>query len=64
VIDDAPAYVARMKHLADAEISWQGVPWSDTQDLNPTTAATCDQEQLEPILRAHAEKRGADVTAV
>src|SRR5256885_52779 len=61
LIDDASAYVARMKNLADAEISWQGVPWSDTRDLSPTTAATCDQDQLEPILRAHAEKHGADV---
>ena len=61
LIDDTSAYVARMKNLADSEISWQGVPWSDTRDLSPTTAATCDQDQLEPILRAHAERRGADV---
>ena len=61
LIDDASAYVARMKNLADREISWQGVPWSDTRDVSPTTAATCDQDQLEPILRGHAERRGADV---
>src|SRR6266540_859145 len=61
LIDDASAYVARMKNLSVAEISWQGVPWSDTHDLSPTTAATCDQDQLEPILRAHAERLGADV---
>jgi 2-polyprenyl-6-methoxyphenol hydroxylase-like FAD-dependent oxidoreductase len=61
LIDDASAYVARMKNLADSEIAWQGVPWSDTSDISPTTAATCDQDQLEPILRGHAEKRGADV---
>ena len=60
-IDDASAYVGRMKNLADSEITWQGVPWSDTSDISPTAAATCDQNQLEPILRAHAEKRGADV---
>jgi putative polyketide hydroxylase len=61
LIDDASAYVARMKNLQDSEIAWQGVPWSDTSDLSPTTAATCDQDQLEPILRAHAERHGADV---
>lgn len=61
LIDDASAYVARMKNLADSQIAWQGIPWSDTRDISPTTAATCDQDQLEPILRAHAERRGADI---
>jgi putative polyketide hydroxylase len=61
LIDDKAAYIARMKNLQDAEIAWQGVPWADTSDLGPTTAATCDQDQLEPILRAHAERQGADV---
>jgi putative polyketide hydroxylase len=61
LVDDRSAYVARMKNLAHSEISWQGVPWSDTSDISPTTAATCDQDQLEPILRSHAERLGADV---
>jgi putative polyketide hydroxylase len=61
LIDEASAYVARARNLADPDVSWQGVPWSDTSDLSPTRAATCDQDQLEPILRAHAERRGADV---
>lgn len=60
-IDDRSAYVARMKNLADAEVSWQGIPWSDTSDISPAAAATCDQDQLEPILRTHAERHGADV---
>jgi 2-polyprenyl-6-methoxyphenol hydroxylase-like FAD-dependent oxidoreductase len=30
-------------------------------DISSTTAATCDQDQLEPILRADAERHGADV---
>ena len=59
LIDDRSAYVARMTHLAAPEISWQGIPWSDTRDIGPTTAATCDQDQLEPILLAAAERRGA-----
>jgi putative polyketide hydroxylase len=61
LIDDRSAYVARMKNLADAEVSWQGIPWADTSDIGPTAAATCDQDQLEPILRAHAERHGADL---
>src|ERR1043166_4337998 len=61
LIDDRSAYVGRMRNLADSEVSWQGIPWSDTTDISPTTAATCDQDQLEPILRAHAERHGADV---
>jgi 2-polyprenyl-6-methoxyphenol hydroxylase-like FAD-dependent oxidoreductase len=50
-----------MRNLADQAVTWQGIPWSDVSDLSPTMAATCDQDQLEPILRAHAERRGADV---
>ena len=61
LIDDRSAFVGRMKHLADREVSWQGIPWSDTTDISPAAAATCDQDQLEPILRAHAEHHGADV---
>ena len=38
-----------------------GHPMDDTTDMSPTTAATCDRDQLEPILRAHAERQGADV---
>jgi 2-polyprenyl-6-methoxyphenol hydroxylase-like FAD-dependent oxidoreductase len=61
LIDDRTASVARMKHLGDAEVSWQWMPPADASDISPTTAATCDQDQLEPILRAHAEQNGADV---
>src|SRR5262245_28397322 len=61
LIDDRSASVGRMKNLADGEVLWHGVPWSDTSDISPATAATCDQDQLEPILRAHAERYGADV---
>src|ERR1043165_9364868 len=46
LIDDRSAFVARMKNLADADVSWHGIPWSDTRDISPTTAATCDQDQL------------------
>src|SRR5262245_26625392 len=61
LIDDRSASVARMKNLADSEVSWQWIPPSDTSDISPTTAATCDQDQLEPILRTDAERHGADV---
>jgi putative polyketide hydroxylase len=61
LIDDRSAYIARMTNLTASDVSWQGIPWSDTSDISPTAAATCDQDQLEPILRAHAERYGADV---
>ncbi len=61
LIDGRSASVARMANLADASIAWQGIPWSDTSDIGSTPAATCDQDQLEPILRSHAETLGADV---
>jgi 2-polyprenyl-6-methoxyphenol hydroxylase-like FAD-dependent oxidoreductase len=61
LIDNRSAAVARMKNLLDPAVSWQGVPWSDTSDLGPTGAATCDQDQLEPILRAHAQQHNADL---
>ncbi len=61
LIDDRSASVARMNNLAGSEVSWQWMPPSDTSDISSTTAATCDQDQLEPILRAHAERHGADV---
>jgi putative polyketide hydroxylase len=60
-IDEQSAHVARMKNLSDKEIAWQGVPWSDTSDIGPTGAGVCDQDLLEPILKRHAERHGADV---
>jgi putative polyketide hydroxylase len=59
--DQKSGYIARMKNLTDPQINWQGLPWADTGDISPTTAATCDQDQLEPILKARAESLGADV---
>jgi 2-polyprenyl-6-methoxyphenol hydroxylase-like FAD-dependent oxidoreductase len=59
--DGRSASVGRMKNLAAGEVQWQGIPWSETTDISPAAAATCDQDQLEPILRAHAERHGADV---
>ena len=60
-LDGTPAAVARVTNLQSADVSWQGVPWSDTRDISPTTGASCDQDLLEPILRAHAEQAGARV---
>jgi len=60
-IDDRSAFVGRMTNLAAGDVAWQGVPWSDTRELGPAPAATCDQDRLEPILRAHAERHGADI---
>src|SRR5262249_51771837 len=60
-VDERSAYVASMKNLADAEIRWQGVPWADTSEISPAMAGVCDQDLLEPILKAHAERHGADI---
>jgi 2-polyprenyl-6-methoxyphenol hydroxylase-like FAD-dependent oxidoreductase len=60
-IDDTVASIARVKNLGASEVAWLGVPWAETADISPTRGATCDQDRLEPILRAHAERLGADV---
>ena len=60
-IDEKAAQVARKANLADPETVWQGVPGVDVADLSPATAAVCDQDQLEPILKAEAERLGADI---
>jgi putative polyketide hydroxylase len=61
LIDDRSAHVGRVANLAATDVAWQGVPWADTSDIGSTAAATCDQDQLEPILRARAEALGAVV---
>ena len=53
--------IARAKNLSDQNVHWEGPAWPDTSDLSPTPPATCDQDRLEPILRMHAEKLGADI---
>src|SRR4029450_4913348 len=51
----------RTTNLAASDVSWQGIPWSDTSDIGPTGAGTCDQDQLEPSPRAHGERWGGGV---
>jgi putative polyketide hydroxylase len=59
--DQKSGEIARARNLADPDVTLMGRPWADTADLSSSTAETCDQESLEPILRAHAERLGADV---
>lgn len=59
--DQKSGEVARGKNLADPDLVFLGKPWANTGDLGGAPAATCDQDQLEPILRAHAERLGADI---
>ncbi len=59
--DQKSGAIARVKNLADKNVTWMDQPWSDTADISPVTAETCDQDQLEPILRSHAERLGADI---
>jgi 2-polyprenyl-6-methoxyphenol hydroxylase-like FAD-dependent oxidoreductase len=59
--DQKAGDIARGKNLSDPNIQWMGPPWADTAELSAATAETCDQDHLEPILRAHAERLGADI---
>ncbi|MBP1934822.1 2-polyprenyl-6-methoxyphenol hydroxylase-like FAD-dependent oxidoreductase [Ammoniphilus resinae] len=51
----------RAKNLADPNVSLGEQAWPDMNDISPTTAAECEQDRLEPILKANAERHGADV---
>ncbi len=59
--DQKSGEIARAANLASEDVHFQGKPWSDMQDLSATTAETCDQDRLEPILRARAEQLGAEM---
>lgn len=59
--DQKSGEIARAANLASDEVHFHGKPWSDLQDLTATSAKTCDQDRLEPILRARAEELGADI---
>lgn len=55
-------HVARTANLAAADVTWMPTPWQgDHTALSPCELCTCDQDRLEPVLRAQAEWRGADV---
>lgn len=53
--------IARARSLADPDIHWSDLGWPDASPFSPTQPATCDQHALEPILRRHAERHGADI---
>lgn len=63
--DHKAGEIARARNLADPEVQFLGRPWAHSAEpgaeLGAAPAATCDQDRLEPILRAHAERRGADI---
>jgi putative polyketide hydroxylase len=59
--DQKAGDIGRAKNLSDPNVHWMGEPWADTAELSAATAETCDQDHLEPILRAHAERLGADI---
>jgi len=51
-----------MANLAAADVTWLPTPWAaDIAGLSPCAQETCDQDQLEPVLRREATRRGADV---
>lgn len=59
--DQKAGEIARARNLSDPEVHFLGKPWADMSELTAATAETCDQDRLEPILRSHAERLGADV---
>jgi len=59
--DQKSGEIARAKNLSAPDVQFQGKPWADTAGLSAATAETCDQDRLEPILRSHAQRLGADI---
>ncbi|HEU4627386.1 MAG TPA: FAD-dependent monooxygenase [Steroidobacteraceae bacterium] len=60
--DQKSGEIARAPNLASSsDLHFQGRPWADASDLSAVTAETCDQDQLEPILRRYAQRLGADL---
>jgi 2-polyprenyl-6-methoxyphenol hydroxylase-like FAD-dependent oxidoreductase len=59
--DQQGGALVRARTFTDPERAWLPNPWSEDADISPAAAATCDQDVLEPILRQHAERLGADI---
>lgn len=59
--DQKSGAIARVSNLTSPDVQLQRNPWADTADLSATAAETCDQDRMEPILRAHAQRLGADI---
>jgi tetracenomycin A2 monooxygenase-dioxygenase len=53
--------LVRGKNLTDPDMKKGEVAWPDASDISPTAHATCEQDRLEPILRSHAERHGAEI---
>jgi 2-polyprenyl-6-methoxyphenol hydroxylase-like FAD-dependent oxidoreductase len=60
--DQQAGGIARGKTLADPDTQWMmESAWPDVAGVSAVQQATCDQHVLEPILRAHAAREGADI---
>jgi putative polyketide hydroxylase len=60
--DQQAGGVARGRTLSDPELQWMmESAWPEVAGVSAVGPATCDQHVLEPILREHAERHGADV---
>jgi putative polyketide hydroxylase len=53
--------LVRAKNLSDPDPQWGGPAWPDVSEIGISPYATCDQDQLEPILIKHARALGADI---
>ncbi|MCG5218871.1 FAD-dependent monooxygenase [Streptosporangium soli] len=52
---------ARLESLAGAEFARSDLPTAALGELSPSSWALCSQDRLEPLIRARAEKLGAEV---
>jgi 2-polyprenyl-6-methoxyphenol hydroxylase-like FAD-dependent oxidoreductase len=59
--DQKAGEIARARNLSDPDVQFMGKAWSAEGGLSAVTAATCDQDRLEPLLRAQAERFGASI---
>lgn len=57
--DQKSGQVARARNLSDPDVQFWGNAWADTTGLSMASAETCDQDRLEPLLRAEAQRLGA-----
>ncbi len=59
--DQKSGEIARARNLSSSVVQFLPNPWADSADLTAAAAETCDQDRLEPLLRRHAERLGADI---
>lgn len=57
--DQKTGEIARARNLSDPNVQFMGKAWSVEGGVSAMSAATCDQDRLEPLLREQAQRFGA-----